>query len=254
MSWNEVTEEHMQGVAVLMAVSEQSTESFRSWAWWILVLAYPSLDQRGKSGAKFSKTGLFHIVNILSLALVLLIHVCLIFFTEDYQGNRWNSEQISTPVVLKQTSQAGVGTQMPPLDLCVGFCFKFPNTWGEGMEILVGCKCRLEGVLVCLLLLWGEGPGHGQSILLTSWVGAPPSHKANGTTRGAKQIPQCPLAPACNSSQVKNWPGNMVGAFVSSTAFPSRLWIVKLQDGRKENFFLFDRVPGRDSTGVVWVS
>lgn len=176
--------EHMQSVAVLMAVSEQSREGFHSWAWWILALAYPSLDQRGKSGVKISKTGLFHMVNILCWALALLIHVCLIFFTEDYQGNRWNSEQISTPVVLKQTSQAGVGIQMPPLNLCVGFCFKFPNTWGEGMKILVGRKCRLESVLVCLLLLGREGPGYRQSISLTSQVGAPPSHKANKHWKG----------------------------------------------------------------------
>lgn len=176
------------------------------------------------------------------------------FLTEDYQGNGWNSEHISTPVVLKQTSQAGVGTQMPPLNLCVGFCFKFPNAWGGGMKILVGRKRGLEGVLVCLLWLGREGPGHGQSISLASRVGAPPSHKANRNTGRGKQIPQCPLAPACSSSQVNNWLGNMVGAFISSTSWYSRLQIVELQDGRRDNFFLFDRVPGRDRTGVVWAS
>lgn len=126
-------------------------------------------------------------------------------------------------MVLRQTSQAGVGTQMPPLNLCVGFCFKFPNTWGEGMKILVGQKCRLEGVLVCLLLLGREGPGHGQSISLTSQVGAPPSHKANRNTGRAKQVPQCPLALACNSSQVEKLTWKYGGCLYIKRCFPFQI-------------------------------
>lgn len=148
-------------------------------------------------------------------------------------------------MVLKQTSQAGAGFQMPPLKVCVGFYFKFPNAWREGTKILVGCGCRQEGELEGLLLL-GEGLGCTQSSSLTHQGEILLPTKHTGNWEGRTNASVFNALPAAAAKQKLTW--NMMGAFVQCCAFPPLpLPDLQLQDERKDNFFPFDRVAGQDN-------